>query len=275
LKQTTNYNLNKIELLDSPPDITVHSQNFDIIDEELKNNADAISSHLADKTNTTIHSLALTKNLALYVSPNGNDVTGDGSQNEPFRQISKALSIVPKNLNGYAVTIFCEEGTYQKIEVAGYFGSTNWEYGIKIIGNNSLDVSLSENYIIENKSSIFQNAVSVLIKGFNFKDRLLVYNNNKVTITVCMSDTVKDIGIEVIGGLVNLGILKISNKIHAAIKILTSVTYIYNISGIDNTVGYRVGDANNGQGGILIKTGSNTLTATTLNSIFGGSQIFE
>ena len=51
MKQTTNYNLNKIELLDSPPDITVHSQNFDIIDEELKNNADAISSHLADYAN--------------------------------------------------------------------------------------------------------------------------------------------------------------------------------------------------------------------------------
>lgn len=37
MKQTTNYNLKKIELTDSPPDITVHSENFDIIDEELKN----------------------------------------------------------------------------------------------------------------------------------------------------------------------------------------------------------------------------------------------
>ncbi len=36
MKQTTNYNLKKIELTDSPPDITVHSGNFDIIDEELK-----------------------------------------------------------------------------------------------------------------------------------------------------------------------------------------------------------------------------------------------
>lgn len=33
--RTTNYNLVKIELTDSPPDITVLNENFDIIDEEL------------------------------------------------------------------------------------------------------------------------------------------------------------------------------------------------------------------------------------------------
>lgn len=34
--KTTNYNLHKIDLADSPPDITVLNQNFDIIDEQLK-----------------------------------------------------------------------------------------------------------------------------------------------------------------------------------------------------------------------------------------------
>lgn len=34
---TPNYNLVKIDLTDSPPDITVLNGNFDIIDEELEN----------------------------------------------------------------------------------------------------------------------------------------------------------------------------------------------------------------------------------------------
>lgn len=37
MKETLNYKLKKIELTDSPPDITIQSGNFDIIDEELKN----------------------------------------------------------------------------------------------------------------------------------------------------------------------------------------------------------------------------------------------
>lgn len=34
--KTTNYNLHKIDLNDSPPDITVLNQNFDILDEKMK-----------------------------------------------------------------------------------------------------------------------------------------------------------------------------------------------------------------------------------------------
>ena len=41
--KTPNFNLHKIDLQDSPPDITVLNQNFDIIDEELaKGSTDAL-----------------------------------------------------------------------------------------------------------------------------------------------------------------------------------------------------------------------------------------
>ena len=43
MKETTNYNLKKIELTDSPPDITVLNNNWDTIDEELKSQADALA----------------------------------------------------------------------------------------------------------------------------------------------------------------------------------------------------------------------------------------
>jgi len=51
LKETTNYNLKKIELTDSPPDITVLNNNWDTIDEELKSQADALAAHKADYAN--------------------------------------------------------------------------------------------------------------------------------------------------------------------------------------------------------------------------------
>jgi hypothetical protein len=53
--KTTNYNLHKIDLADSPPDITVLNQNFDTIDAELKKSND----HIASKNNP--HGVTLTQ----------------------------------------------------------------------------------------------------------------------------------------------------------------------------------------------------------------------
>lgn len=44
--QTPNYNLNKIDLTDAPPDITVLNSNFDTIDTQLKTLSDATSGTL-------------------------------------------------------------------------------------------------------------------------------------------------------------------------------------------------------------------------------------
>lgn len=55
--KTTNYNLHKIDLSDAPPDITVLNQNWDVIDTELKRQAEAtpdvsgqIAQHDSDDT---------------------------------------------------------------------------------------------------------------------------------------------------------------------------------------------------------------------------------
>ena len=55
MKETTNYNLKKIELTDSPPDITVLNNNWDTIDEELKSQADAHESHLEESVHQGIN----------------------------------------------------------------------------------------------------------------------------------------------------------------------------------------------------------------------------
>ena len=52
--KTTNYNLHKIDLADSPPDITVLNQNFDTIDVKLKEANDDLSNanaHISNNSN--------------------------------------------------------------------------------------------------------------------------------------------------------------------------------------------------------------------------------
>lgn len=61
--KTTNYELNKIDLADSPPDITVLNTNADIIDTQLKKNADAITA-----ANTAVSAVKTTADAALPAS---------------------------------------------------------------------------------------------------------------------------------------------------------------------------------------------------------------
>lgn len=65
--ETTNYKLKKIELTDSPPDITVINPNWDTIDKELKANKDANTTHQADDV---LHNISV-KVLKLNKDNNG------------------------------------------------------------------------------------------------------------------------------------------------------------------------------------------------------------
>ncbi|WP_128894630.1 pyocin knob domain-containing protein [Longirhabdus pacifica] len=49
MKQTTHYNLNKIQLTDSPPDITAINPNWDTIDDKLKEQADSIEQKIEER----------------------------------------------------------------------------------------------------------------------------------------------------------------------------------------------------------------------------------
>ena len=66
---------------------------------------------------------AMTEDAVVYVSPSGNDMAGDGTVDTPYATIQKALDSIPKNLNGYTVTIDIESGTYaERVSVSGFVG---------------------------------------------------------------------------------------------------------------------------------------------------------
>ena len=68
----------------------------------------------AANLNAMQQNTGLSSNRVMYVSTAGSDNTGDGTQNTPYATISKALSTLPKNLNGYDVTIHIAGGVYNE-----------------------------------------------------------------------------------------------------------------------------------------------------------------
>lgn len=59
----------------------------------------------------------------IYVSMDGDDDAGNGTSSNPYRSITKALSVVPKNLAGLNVNIHIASGTYlEAVSVKGFHG---------------------------------------------------------------------------------------------------------------------------------------------------------
>lgn len=58
--------------------------------------------------------MGLTAAVTVYVSKSGSDTLGNGTSANPYLTISKAISTLPKNLNGYGATINISAGTYNE-----------------------------------------------------------------------------------------------------------------------------------------------------------------
>lgn len=67
----------------------------------------------------------LTSDVEIFTHPvDGNDVTGDGSVNRPYKTIAKALSVIPRNLGGYKATVYLRsENAYtEDVTISGFHG---------------------------------------------------------------------------------------------------------------------------------------------------------
>lgn len=118
---TSNYHMTKPQLTDAPPDITAINGNFDTIDSEL----------------ASLNAKVLSANTTIYAATTGNDSSGNGTQALPFKTINKALSVIPKNLNGYTATIDIGSGTYSEVvSISNFYGGT------LIVGNSSVTTTV-------------------------------------------------------------------------------------------------------------------------------------
>lgn len=76
-----------------------------------------------DESANIISTNVLLADKTIYVATTGNDTTGDGSAGAPYATITKAKSVIPKNLNGFMATINIAAGTYvEAVTLYGYHG---------------------------------------------------------------------------------------------------------------------------------------------------------
>lgn len=68
----------------------------------------------AANLNAMQKNMGLDANKTVYVAVSGSDATGNGSSTAPYQTITKALSTIPKNLNGYDAMVYVSSGTYNE-----------------------------------------------------------------------------------------------------------------------------------------------------------------
>lgn len=96
----------------------------------------------------------LTGDVTLYVSPTGNDVSGDGGLDAPYKTIQKAIDAIPKYLGGFTATIDIEAGTYEERLlingfsggrlVIGVYGRSTTVRGIDIDNSSIVETNISK-----------------------------------------------------------------------------------------------------------------------------------
>lgn len=73
-----------------------------------------IEGNIAELLTRVVANGGLDVNTTLYVSKSGSDTGGTGTSSQPFLTISKAVSFLPKNLNGRVCIINVAAGTYSE-----------------------------------------------------------------------------------------------------------------------------------------------------------------
>lgn len=255
-QKTSNFNLYKPSLADSPPDITSTNANWDTIDAELKRLADSgLPASIREKLPSAV---TTTEVKTIYMSPNGND-TADGTINRPLKTISTAIA----RFGGTArLVLHFNAGTYAEtnpIEVAGCTG-------VEFVPVEGASVTLNILYYQHggyfNASNItftspagtthnlvsFYGATAYFNKcNFTATNAALAFRNGSQGVVLeCAFNNCGYVVYSMGGSLVSLNI----------------------ISGANNTYGYY-------SAGGIITVGTSTVTATNLATKSAGGVIFR
>jgi len=205
---------------------------------------------------------ATTETIMWYVSPTGNDITGDGTQAKPFKSIQTTIDKVPKTIN-HTVTINVMEGVYdEEIFIRGFSGTSR----IFLTGSNSADTTRKAKGL-----TIAQNNVEVYIKGLHLGGNafpVYVYACNYVNISfVNITDSHSSSGMLLYSSSIIVQQCNISNR-GTALQAgnLATVTSNSN-TGSNNTTGLTCNMAT------IIKLNSQPSHTTTAEAVGSGGII--
>jgi len=219
----------------------------------------------AANLNAMQKNMGLDANMTVYVAVSGSDATGNGSSTAPYQTITKALSVIPKNLNGFDVTIVIGTGTYNEdVYIEKTFGGV-----IYLSGAEDAQIFIKSLRVFY--GSTVEITVPMTVTGSINSNAVYVLN---ATLIVGTAMTIT--GAASYGMFANRNAycrfvtLSVSNSTIGAITSTNfSEVSVINSSGSNNTVGIRTSD-----GGSIVYI-NNTLAATTLYLSQTGGRIYS
>ena len=205
--------------------------------------------------------VAVQADVTLYISNAGSDATGIGTASLPYRTLTKALSTLPKNLNGKTVELVVATGDYDEDAViAGFNGN--------ILLNPSGVPSIKS--ITVDNSVVLHNGQQINLNPGTSATGLMLHNgavwNGRAGIVINGADT----GLLISSGSTFslLGVLNISNASTGIDVYGGARAYISRIEGSGNTVGLAATS-----GGTLMY-GSTDIAASAVHSTSNGGRIY-
>lgn len=217
----------------------------------------------------------LTQNLELYVSNSGSDITGDGTETNPYATIQQALDTIPKNLNGNNIRVMVAAGTYPGFSVSGFYGGSNGRSAsIKI------DRVSTHSVIISGGIFVFGCKVPVEIRYINITGNICGCN-----IYAAHCESVSVYGCKCTGTTAPTGMFfyftpcwcfncTVDDKTEAGICVSGCTAYMSQIYGGGNAVCFTAGSLSTGTAGII--TGDSwDITGTAKYAKIRGGIIFE
>ncbi|NLL92502.1 MAG: hypothetical protein GX222_08875 [Ruminococcaceae bacterium] len=158
-----------------------HLKASNAIDGTSGENDGVAATPLAIKTLNDIKVTTNPASMSLYVSSTGSDTTGDGTEQNPYATIQKAISVLPKHLS-HDATIYVDGDTAGGINISGFTGAK-----LNIAPKTSSQI-------------------------YHMTGRVLVENNHcPVEISYCYSDYAAVSGTQVFTASNNSGITKVVN----------------------------------------------------------------
>lgn len=201
----------------------------------------------------------------VYVSGSGSDTLGNGSSTSPYATITKALSTLPKNLNGYDVTIHVATGTYNAdVVVSGFFGGN-----VILSGVSGGSITIKSLTVKDGASLHISSNIAVGVSGSAGTAGIVVQQGKLLSFATNVFVTASQaVGVYVArGGFAMFGNLGVSNSTSIAVQATGGATvFIDNLIGASNT-GMAIQSGNGAR--VAYNTMTITVAATFL-TMYGG-----
>lgn len=201
----------------------------------------------------------------VYVAASGSNTLGDGTSTSPYATIAKALSTLPKNLNGYDVTISVATGTYNEdVSVSGFFGGN-----IILSGVSGASITIKSLTVKDNASLHISSNISIGVSGSTGTAGIVVQQGKLLSFATNVFVTAsQNIGVYVArGGFAMFGNLGVSNSKNIAVQATSGATvYIESLLGTNNS-GIAIQSGNGARVGFNAKS---ITTASTFLTMYGG-----